>query len=224
MIKVIITGATGMVGGGVLLECLDSPFVSEILLVTRSSIHVNHLKIKELLVNDFFDLTAIENELAGYDACFFCLGTTAVGKTKAEYSKITHDLTLHFANTVLKYNDKLTFCYVSGAGTSSSEKSLSMWAKVKGKTENELLRLPFKAVYLFRPGYIHPLRGTETKTKLYKIFYALLKPFYPVLKLFPNSVTDTTKVGRAMINAALYGYPKNHLETKDINTLANKLP
>jgi uncharacterized protein YbjT (DUF2867 family) len=224
MIKVIITGSSGMVGRGVLLECLDSPFVSDILLVSRSPIDINHLKIKELLVKDFFDLKAIEQKLQGYDACFFCLGTTAMGKTEEEYYKTTYELTLHFAKTILKHNPGMSICYVSGAGTSSSEKSRMMWARVKGKTENDLLQLPFKAAYMFRPGFIEPLRGIKTKTKLYQFFIVLLKPLLPVFRLFPNAVTDTTKVGKAMINAVMRGNNKKHLETRDINRLADKVP
>ncbi|NQV38237.1 MAG: epimerase [Candidatus Marinimicrobia bacterium] len=219
MIKAIITGSSGMVGQGALLECLDSSDVSDVLVINRRPINIKHPKLKELLVDDFFDLSSIEKELSGYNACFFCLGTSAAGMSEEKYQHITYDLTLHFAETILKHNPGLTFCYVSGTGTDSQENSRMMWARVKGKTENDLLKLPFKAAFMFRPGYIQPLRGIKTKTKVYQIFYALLKPLYPILKHFPKFVTDTTKVGQAMIHVALSGYEKPHLESVDINFL-----
>jgi uncharacterized protein YbjT (DUF2867 family) len=220
-LKVVITGATGMVGKGVLLECLDSREVDSVLLINRRSIDMNHPKLEEIVHNDFYDLSSIENQLIGYDACFFCLGVSAYRMSEEDYSKITYDLTLHFANTLLKLNPEMTFCYVSGQGTDSTEKSRMMWANVKGKTENALLALPFKKAYMFRPGFIQPMRGIKSSTKMYNTMYAIVKPFTPVLKsLFPKSITNTDKVGKAMINCVKIGYNKTHLENKDINQLA----
>lgn len=220
--KAIITGSTGMVGKGVLLECLDDPNVSSVLIVNRSSIEIKHPKLTEILIEDFFDLGKIENELAGYNACFFCLGTSSAGKKEESYHKITFDLTLHFAKTLLRKNPQITFCYVSGAGTDSTEKGRSMWARVKGKTENALLKLPFKAAYMFRPGFIQPMKGVKSKTKIYNAIYLVLKPLFAVLKVFPKLATNTEKFGKAMINVVVKGYDKSILEIVDINLLAQR--
>jgi hypothetical protein len=211
-----------MVGKGVLLECLDSPKVASVLIVNRSSINIQHLKLKELLIKDFFDLADIEYEFDGYNACFFCLGTSAAGKSEEEYQKNTYDLTLNFAKTILKHNSAMTFCYVSGTGTDSNEKSSMMWARVKGRTENSLLKLSFKGAYMFRPGYIQPLRGTKTKLKAYQVFYTILRPFYSIFKHFPIFFTDTINIGRAMIDTAVKEPELNILYNKDINELAKK--
>ncbi len=216
-LKVIITGSTGMVGKGVLLECIDSPDVESILVLSRSPIDVMHPKVKEIIHKDFFDLSSVRDQLTGYNACFFCLGVSSVGMKEAEYRRLTYDLTLGFAKVVLFLNPDMTFCYVSGAGTDSSEKGKSMWARVKGKTENDLLSLGFKAAYMFRPGYIHPMRGIKSKTPLYNAFYIVLKPLYPLLKRMPKYVTDNAIIGRAMIRVALSGYSKRVLESIDIN-------
>lgn len=216
-LKVIITGSTGMVGKGVLLECIDSPDVESILVLSRSPIDVMHPKVKEIIHKDFFDLSSVRDQLTGYNACFFCLGVSSVGMKEAEYRRLTYDLTLGFAKVVLFLNPDMTFCYVSGAGTDSSEKGKSMWARVKGKTENDLLSLGFKAAYMFRPGYIHPMRGIKSKTPLYNAFYIVLKPLYPLLKRMPKYVTDNAIIGRAMIRVALSGYSKSVLESIDIN-------
>ena len=220
--KVIIFGATGMVGQGVLLECLDHPEVAAILAVGRSSSGIDHPKLEELLHQDFFAYSAIESDLAGYDACFFCLGVSAAGMSEEQYHRLTYELTLSAAETLVRLNPSMTFCYVSGAGTDSSESGRMMWARVKGKTENHLLKLPFKAAFMFRPGYIQPMKGIRSKTRLYQTFYTLGRPLYPALKtLFPSFVTTTEKVGLAMIKVALYGYPRPLLENRDINALAS---
>ena len=219
--KVIIFGATGMVGQGVLLECLDHPEVSAILAVGRGSCGTDHPKVEEVLHQDFFEYSAIETDLTGYDACFFCLGVSAAGMSEEEYHRLTYELTLAAAETLARLNPAMTFCYVSGAGTDSSESGRMMWARVKGKTENHLLQLPFKAAYMFRPGYIQPTKGIRSKTTLYQTFYTLGRPLYPAIKtLFPSAVTNTEKVGMAMIKVALEGYPQPHLENRDINSLA----
>lgn len=218
-LKVIITGSTGMVGKGVLLECIDSLDVESILVINRSPLDVLHPKIKEIIHKDFFDLSSIRDQLDGYNACFFCLGVSSVGMKEAEYRRMTYDLTLGFAKVVLFLNPDMTFCYVSGAGTDSSEAGRSMWARVKGKTENDLLALGFRAAYMFRPGYIHPMRGIRSKTPLYNAFYAVLKPMYPLLKRMPKYVTDNVTIGRAMIAVARKGYTKRVLESIDINSI-----
>jgi len=218
-LNVIITGASGMVGKGVLLECLDSPQIDSVLILNRKPINVQHAKLKEIIVKDFFDLSSIENEISGYNACFFCLGTSSIGKSETDYRKITYDLTLYVAQSLLKQNQEFSFCYVSGAGTNSESKT--MWSHVKGTTENDLLKLPFKSTFMFRPGYIQPLRGTKIGVVALRIIHFILSPLYPLLKLFPGVFTDTVKIGQAMINVILNGYEKKYLENKDIH-LASK--
>jgi len=218
-IKAIITGSTGMVGEGVLHECLQHPDIESVLVINRKPCGVKHKKIKEIIYKDFFDLTIIENQFAGYNACYFCAGVSSVGKKEEEYKRLTYDLTLNFANTLLKLNPDMTFCYVSGVGTDSTEKGKSMWARVKGKTENDLLKLSFKAAYMFRPGYIQPTKGLKNAYKAYKIF----TPFYTVWRtLFPKYVTTLKEIGLAMINVTLYGPDKKILECRDIVKLSNK--
>jgi uncharacterized protein YbjT (DUF2867 family) len=220
-IKAIIMGSTGMVGKGVLLECLESPSVESILVINRNSLGIKHPKLKEIVHKDLSNTGPLINELGGYNACYFCLGISAAGLSEAEYSKITYDLTLNFAKAVLKLNPEMTFCYVSGAGTDSKETSRMMWARVKGKTENDLLALPFKSAYMFRPGYIQPMRGLRSRTPLYNFLFVFFKPFYFLLKNFKNAVTNTDAIGRAMINITLEDYCKNILDPGDINKLAN---
>lgn len=220
--KVIITGTTGMVGKGVLLECIDSDKIEQILLVNRKSAGIVHPKVKEVLVKDFFDLSGIKEELKNHDACFFCLGITSIGQSEEAFTKITYDLTFNFANSFVELNKQAVFCYVSGTGTDSSEKGRTMWARVKGRTENALLKMPFKAAYMFRPGYIQPLRGIKSKTQWYAAMYAVFKPIYTVLKHFPNTATNTTNMGLAMINTLDGKYKKAILENKDINELAKQ--
>jgi uncharacterized protein YbjT (DUF2867 family) len=217
-IKAIITGATGMVGEGVLHECLLHPEVESVLVINRKPCRVNHTKLKEIIHKDFFDLPPIENQLAGYNACYFCAGVSSVGKKEDEYRHITYDLTLNFANVLLKLNPDMTFCYVSGVGTDSTEKGRIMWARVKGKTENDLLKLPFKAAYMFRPGFIKPTQGLKNAYKSYKFF----TPFYPIFrKLFPKYVVTLEEIGLAMINVTLIGSDKKVLECKDIVKLSS---
>ncbi len=218
--KVLLFGATGMIGQGVLRECLLDQRVSEVLVIGRSPFGQAHPKLRELLHADFFDYSAIEGELTGLDACCFCLGVTSAGLTEAAYQRVTVDLTLAAAQTLVRLNPALTFCYISGAGADSTEQGRVMWARVKGRIENALLQLPFKAVYVFRPGAIRPLHGITSRTALYRLLYLLLGPFWPLLKaLSPGSFTTTEQLGKAMVQAALVGAPKAILETPDINQL-----
>lgn len=218
--KVIITGAGGMVGQGVLLECLDSPKISKVLVINRSTLNINHPKLMEVLIPDFFKLDSVRQNLNGYDACFFCLGTSSFGKSEASYKRITYDLTLNFARLFLSQNSNSVFCYVSGAGTDSTEHGRTMWARIKGKTENELLKMSFKAAFMFRPGYIQPLRGVKTKTKLYATIYALFGLIYLVLKHFPSLATNSINIGKTMINTLVKNPEIRILNNKDINELA----
>ena len=215
--KVVLFGATGMVGQGVLRECLLDPDVESVLAVVRNSSLPQHDKLREI-VHHVYDLATIEGRLSGYNACFFCLGVSSVGMKEEAYRRVTYDLTVSVAKTLAKLNPTMTFIYVSGAGTDRTERGRQMWARVKGKTENTLLEMPFKAVYLFRPAYIQPLHGIRTKTAWYGAFYAVMRPFYPVLKmLFPNYVTTTECVGRAMLIVTKRGFPNPVLENRDIN-------
>ncbi len=216
-IKAIITGATGMVGEGVLHECLQHPRVESVLVINRKPCGVKHSRLKEIIHKDFFDLSGIEEHIAGYNSCFFCAGVSSVGKKEDAYKSITHDLTLNFANALLKLNPEMTFCYVSGLGTDSTEKGRTMWARVKGKTENDLLKLPFAATYMFRPGFIQPIKGLTNSYKIYKLF----APFYPIIKtVFPKFVVALDEIGKAMINVVLIGSNKKVLECRDIRHLA----
>jgi len=219
-IKAIITGSTGMVGKGVLLQCLEHPQVASVLVINRQPLGMQHPKLKEIIHSDFFDYSSVADQLSGYNACFFCLGVSAAGMSEADYTRLTYDLTLKLAETLVAINLEMTFCYVSGTGTDHTLKSRMMWARVKGKTENALLALPFKAMYLFRPGFIQPTRGIQSKTPLYNTIYTLLKPLYPILKRFPKWITNTDKVGLAMINVVLKGSDQIRLENPDINRLA----
>jgi uncharacterized protein YbjT (DUF2867 family) len=219
--KVILFGATGMVGQGVLRECLLDPEVLSVLAVGRAATGQKHEKLREIVHADLFDLAPIEGLLAGHDACFFCLGVSSAGMSEQDYTRVTHDLTVAVARTLATLNPGMTFVYVSGTGTDSSERGRSMWARVKGKTENALLTLPFKAAFMFRPGFIQPMHGIKSRTRLYRIFYAVLWPLYPVFRvLLPNLVTTTEKVGTAMIRVAKDSAPKTLLENRDINALA----
>jgi len=220
--NVIIFGATGMVGQGVLQECLRADEVRRVLVIGRSPVGVTHAKLRELLLPDVADLggTAAAGELDGYDACFFCLGVSSVGMKEAAYRAVTHDLTLAVARTVSDRNPGLVFTYVSGAGTDSTERGRSMWARVKGQTENDLLALPMDA-YMFRPGYIQAGPGVVSKTALYRVLYRLLSPAYPLFKrLFPGAVTSTAEIGRAMLAVAASGAGARVLGPREINALA----
>ena len=219
-LKVIITGATGMIGEGVLYECLQHPEVEKVLVISRKSSGYSHPKLSEIIHKDFSDITSLSDRLAGYNACYFTLGVTALGKNEDEYTRLTYTLTLSFAKTLASLNPEMTFCYISGAGTDSSEKGRPMWARVKGKTENDLMKLPFRQVYNFRPGGIEPflpLKPSQTYYKTYKYLgwlFALMKV------ISPNFVITLKDLAAAMINASLIGYSKNILEMKDMKLLA----
>ncbi len=220
--KVILFGATGMVGQGVLRECLKDPEIQNVLSIVRKASEPQNPKLKEIVHKDFFDFSSIKREFADCDACFFCLGVSSAGMKEADYSRITYDITLAAAETLVEQSPQMTFIYVSGSGTDSTEKGRSMWARVKGKTENALKSLCFKAVYLFRPGFIQPLHGIKSKTKIYRAAYAVVGPLYPLWKaIIPKHVTTTESVGRAMIKVAKRGAPKTYLENEDINRLCS---
>ncbi|HEV7551969.1 MAG TPA: NAD(P)H-binding protein [Candidatus Angelobacter sp.] len=220
--KVILFGATGMVGQGVLRECLLADDVESVLAVGRTATGQKHEKLQEIISTDLFDLSSIESHLSGFDACFFCLGVSAAGMSEPDYRRLTYDLTMSVAKTLSRLNSGMTFVYVSGAGTDTTERSRMMWARVKGKAENDLLKLPFRAAYMFRPGYIQPLHGIRTKTKWYGAMYTVMAPLYPIWKrLLPKYVTTTECVGRAMLNVARRGAPKRLLENQDINGLCS---
>jgi uncharacterized protein YbjT (DUF2867 family) len=218
--KVLIFGATGMVGQGVLRECLLAPDVQSVVAVGRSATGQQHARLRDLVHKDMYDYGAIEPQLQGFDACFFCLGVSSVGMKEPEYKRITYDLTLAAATVLARLNPGMTFTYVTGAGTDSSERGTSMWARVKGATENALLRLPFKAAYMFRPGMIQPLHGARSKTPLYDAAIVVLKPVLGLAyRWWPNRVTTTGKLGRAMLAVARGGAPKVVLDPADINAL-----
>jgi uncharacterized protein YbjT (DUF2867 family) len=219
--KAILFGATGMVGQGFLRECLLDPNVEQILSIVRNPTGQQDSKLSELVHKDFFDFSPVEPRLTGYDACFYCAGPSSAGMTEENYSRAIYEMTLSAAQTLARLNPAMTFVYISGAGTDSTEKGRTMWARVKGRTENAILRLPFKAAYMFRPGVIQPLHGIQSKTSSYRIFYTLMKPLLPILRrLFPQYVTTTEQLGRAMIRVAQTGYPKRILESRDIHQAA----
>jgi uncharacterized protein YbjT (DUF2867 family) len=218
-IKVIITGSTGMVGEGVLLTCLNRPEVTQVLSVSRKPIGLKHPKLRECLVSDFLNLQAIESQLAGYDACFYCAGVSSVGMTEELYTKITYDTAINFAGTVLRLNPGMAFTHISGLYTDGTEIGKVMWARIKGKTENALMRMPFKGVYNFRPGFMSPVKGQQHLKTLYRVFLVLA----PVVRtLFPSQALTLDEVGRAMINAVTKGYEKQVLEIADIRELARR--
>ncbi len=218
--NVVLFGASGMVGQGVLRECLLDQDVGRVLSIVRKPTGQQHAKVRELVHLNFFDFSTIEGDLTGFDACFFCLGVSSGGMSEEAYMRVTYDLTMAAARTLAKLNPGMTFIYVSGMGTDSSERGRTMWARVKGKTENALFGLPFKSAYMFRPGVIQPLHGIKSKTKVYQAFYTVLGPLLPALKkLFPSSVTTTEQVGRAMLKIAKLGGPKRILDNRDINSV-----
>ena len=222
MKKVIITGATGMIGKGVLLECLDHADIDEVLVIGRTSIEMQHPKLKELIHDDFINFSEVKTQLKGYDACFFCLGVSASGMKMEQYQHITHDFTLSLAKILHEINQFMTFNYVSGEGTDSTEKGKVMWARVKGKTENDILNLGFKQAYMFRPGAIIPLKGIKSKTKSYQFMYDYFMWLLKAIKaIAPNSIVNTTQIGLAMINSVLKGYDKSVMRPKDIIILSN---
>jgi uncharacterized protein YbjT (DUF2867 family) len=219
-LKVLIFGATGMVGQGVLRECLLAPDVESLLSVGRATTGRSDPKLREIRHADFSDFTGLERELTGWDACFFCMGVSSAGMTEAEYRRVTHDYTLSAARTLARLNPRMIFIWVSGAGTDSTEKGRSMWARVKGETENALLRLPFRAAYMFRPAFIQPMHGAVSRTPWARALYAVLGPLYPLWNaLFPRHVTTTEEVGRAMLRVARQGASTRVLENADIRAL-----
>ena len=218
--KVILFGATGMVGQGVLRECLLDGGVESVLVVGRSPTGQRHAKLREIVHDDFLDYSAIESGLAGYDACFFCLGVSSVGINEERYRHLTYDITLAAARTLARLNPQMVFVYVTGRGTDATEKGSLMWARVKGKTENDLLELPFKAAYMFRPAGIQPLHGIRSKTAWVQAIYVGAAPLLSLLnRVAPKYMTTTEQVGRAMIKVARDGYPKPILESEDINAI-----
>ncbi|NWD27043.1 NAD(P)H-binding protein [Pseudomonas yamanorum] len=221
--RVLLFGATGMVGQGVLRECLLAGDVQEVVAVGRTALTQEHGKLHQVLHADMLDFQPLEHLLQGFDACFFCLGVSSVGMDEVKYTHLSYDLTLVAASTLARLNPQMTFIYVSGAGTDSSETGKTMWARIKGKTENALLRLPFKAVYLFRPGVIQPLHGVRSKTPLYQSLYTVTGPLLSLLRhVRPAWVVSTETVGRAMLSAVRHGAPRPVVEQADINRLANE--
>jgi uncharacterized protein YbjT (DUF2867 family) len=220
-VKVLLFGATGMVGQGVLRECLLDPNVTSVVTVVRKATGRKHEQLIELVQPDLATLASLESKLTGFDACFFCAGVSSLGMTEYAYARVTYDLTLGVAKTLLRTSPDLTFVYVSGAGTDSSEKGRMMWARVKGRTENALLSLPFRAAYMFRPGAIMPLHGIRSSTRWYNVMYAAIRPIYPLVsRVAPKMITTTEQLGRAMIAVARKGYGTRVLEMGDINRLA----
>jgi uncharacterized protein YbjT (DUF2867 family) len=220
--KVLIFGATGMVGQGVLLECERDPGVTSIVALGRTPVAGQHPKLTNLVHNDLSNYEGLDAQLTGFDACFFCLGVTSNGMSETDYTRVTYTWTVAAAETLSGLNPGMTFIYVSGSGTDSTEKGRSMWARVKGRTENAVLGLPLKA-YMFRPGFIQPLDGIESKTPSYRIFYKVLAPLMPLLRrALPNQVLTTREIGRAMLSVARQGYEKRILETRDIRAVVSR--
>jgi len=217
--KVIITGSTGMVGKGVLLECMDDSRVTDILLINRNPIDIDHTKIQEIIHKDFSEFDSIADHLNGYDACFHCMGVSSVGMSEEKYSELTYGISEAMAKTLYEMNPQMVMNYVSGTGSDSSEKGNSMWARVKGRTENMILNMGFKDAYAFRPGAIIPERGIKSRTNWYQYFYIIARPIFPLLKRI-KSVTSTTAIGKAMINSCFHSQELKHLEGADINTMA----
>jgi uncharacterized protein YbjT (DUF2867 family) len=221
--KVVIFGASGMVGQGVLLECLRDTGVERILVVGRSTAGRQHAKLREVLVKDLFDVASYASQLTGLEACFFCLGVSSAGMTEDAYRHLTYDLTIAVAKEIVARNASLCFIYVSGAGTDSTERGRTMWARVKGATENALLRMPFRSAFVFRPGIIQPLDGIRSKTRAYHLLYVLAAPMLPLLRrAFPNSTLTTREIGQAMLAVARNGWPRPVLESKDIHAAATR--
>ena len=219
--NVLLFGATGMVGQGVLRECLLDPNVHLVETVGRTASGAQNPKLHEIVHQDLMHYTPIESPLTGFDACFFCLGVSSSGMAEKDYERVTYGITLAAAETLCRLNPEMTFIYVSGASTDSSERGRSMWARVKGRTENALLRLPFAAAYMFRPGIIEPLDGIQSRTAGYRVFYTLAKPLLPLVRwIFPNQILTTRQIGHAMLAVARNGAPKRILETRDIRAVA----
>jgi uncharacterized protein YbjT (DUF2867 family) len=221
--NVLVTGTTGMVGKGVLLECLDHPDVDKVISISRSGLGMEQEKLLDIIHEDFSDYTSIKDKLEGLDACFLCMGVSAAGLSEEKYTKITYDYTLELASTLLELNPNIVCAYVSGQGTDSSEKGRSMWARVKGKTENDLLNMGFRHAYMFRPGAIIPLRGIKSSTKLYQFVYDYFMWLIKLIRFFsPNSVVNTTEIGLSMINLVKSPTPDNIINPAEIKRLASK--
>lgn len=219
--KVIITGATGMVGKGVLLECLEHPDITEVLSISRRSTDIDHPKLKELIHQDFSEFASLAAQLKGYDACYACMGVSSAGMNEKDYTKFTYDFTLALARELYGINPDMTFNYVSGVGTDSSEKGRAMWKRVKGKTENDLLKMGFKQAYMFRPGAIIPVKGVEPSSKMYRVLVNNLTWLIKLIKrLAPDAVVDSAQIGLAMINVTKRGYDKSVLMPRDIQIAA----
>lgn len=219
--KVIVTGASGMIGKGVLLECLDHPEVSEVLSIGRKVLDMKHPKLRQLQHKDFSEFESVSDQLTGYDACYSCMGVSSAGMKEEQYTLMTYDYTMALAKVLYRLNPKMTYTYVSGQGTDSSENGKVMWARVKGKTENDLISLGFKQAFAFRPGAIIPMRGVKPSSKLYSVLIKYLTWLIKLIKrISPNSVVDTTQIGKAMINITLNGYDKKIIDPKDILILA----
>lgn len=218
--KIVLFGATGMVGQGVLREALLDPEVTAVLAIGRRATGKSHPKLHELTLADLTDYTTVEDKLAGYDACLYCLGVSSTGMSEADYARVTHDYTVAAAEALLRHNGGLTFVFVSGASTDSSEQGRVMWARVKGKAENAILRMPFRGSYVFRPAFIQPMNGEVSQTRTYRLLYPLLSPLVPLIKLlFPRSVTTSERVGRAMLRVAKHGADKRVLENHELDAL-----
>jgi uncharacterized protein YbjT (DUF2867 family) len=219
--NVLVFGATGMIGQGVLRECLLDPGVALVQTVGRTATGVTHPSLSEIVHADLMSYVSIEPRLVGFDACFFCLGVSSAGMSEADYERVTYGITMAAATALARLNKSMTFIYVSGAGTDSSERGRIMWARVKGRTENALFRLPFKAAYAFRPGVIQPLHGIKSRTAAYRVLYSITQPLLPVLRrLMPGLILTTEQIGRAMLAAARQGAPTRVLESRDISALA----
>jgi len=223
--NILLFGATGMVGQGVLRECLLDPSVQLVGTIGRTATGQQNPKLREIVLKDLSNYAPIEEKLTGLDACFFCLGISASGMTEDAYERITYGITIAAAETLSRLNPRMVFIYVSGAGTDSSEKGRMMWARVKGKTENALLHMPFAAAYMFRPGFIEPAHGEISRTKLYRALFVVAKPLLPILRaIFPNQILTTEQIARAMLNLVTRPYPKHILEIKDIRAAAEFAP
>jgi len=222
-VNVLLFGATGMIGQAVLRECLLDPGVGRVVTVSRRPTSQSNSKVTEIIRPDLATLAPIENQLTGFDACFFCLGVSALGMTEEQYTRVNYDLTIGVARTLLRTSPNVTFIYVSGSGSDSSERGRTMWARVKGRTENALMELPFAAAYMFRPGFMEPLYGARSRTTIYRVFYTLAKPLLPLLRrAFPDSVLTTQQIGQAMLTVARDGYPRRVLQSKDIRAAAHR--
>jgi uncharacterized protein YbjT (DUF2867 family) len=220
--NVLLFGATGMIGQGVLRECLLDPGVERVVTVGRGATGVTNPKLRDIVYSDLPNFGPIEALLEGFDACFFCLGVTSAGMSEADYTRVTYDITMAAAKVLVRLNPAMTFVFVSGAGTDSTERGRLMWARIKGKTENALLGMPFKAAYMFRPGVIQPMHGVRSRTAAYRLLYSMTAPLIPLLRrLFPNQILTTEEMGRAMLNAARRGSPTRVLESRDIRQLAS---